>query len=115
MRKGTANPKSTRRTTGSDAQLSKSPARVPVGPLRSSGGNDGGQAALPDSVGKLPACQDSLAGYHPTDIGDFELRDATLRLMQRKHLSRAEAAKLLECLLSPVTTDAQIAAALIAR
>src|SRR5438046_8381736 len=49
-----------------------------------------------------------------TDIGDFELRDATLRLMQRKHLSRAEAAKLLECLLSPVTTDAQIAAALIA-
>jgi len=34
--------------------------------------------------------------------------------MQRKHLSRAESAKLLECLLSPVTTDAQIAAALIA-
>ena len=114
MRKGTANPKSTRRTTGSDAQLSKSPARVPVGSLRSSGGNDGGQAALPDSAGKLPACQDSLAGYHPTDIGDFELRDATLGLMQRKHLSRAEAARLLECLLSPVTTDAQIAAALIA-
>jgi anthranilate phosphoribosyltransferase len=49
-----------------------------------------------------------------TDIGDFELRDATLHLMQRKHLSRAEAAKLLECLLSPVTTDTQIAAALIA-
>src|SRR5438552_11556412 len=114
MRKGTANPKSPRQTTGSDAQLSKSPARVPVGPLRSSGGNNGGQAALPDSAGKMPACQDSLTGYHPTDIGDFELRDATLRLMQRKHLSRAEAAKLLECLLSPVTTDAQIAAALVA-
>src|SRR5947207_15224940 len=48
------------------------------------------------------------------DTGDFELRDATLRLMQRKHLSRAEAAKLLECLLSHVTTDAQIAAALVA-
>ncbi len=103
MREGTANPKSTRQTAGSDA-----------GPLRSSGKNNGGQAALPDSAGRLPACQDSLAGYHPTDTGDFELRDATLRLMQRKHLSRAEAAKLLECLLSPVTTDAQIAAALVA-
>jgi anthranilate phosphoribosyltransferase len=52
--------------------------------------------------------------HHPTDIGDFELRDATLRLMQRKHLSRAEAARLLGCMLNPVTTDAQIAAALIA-
>ncbi len=112
MRKGTTNPKSTRRTTGSDSPSSKSPPRVPVGSLRSSGENSGGQAALPDSAGRLPACQDSLAGYHPTGAGDFELRELTLRLMRGENLSRAEAGNFLGCLLNPIATDAQIAAAL---
>ena len=110
--KGTTNPKSTRRTTGSDSPSSKSPPRVPVGSLRSSGENSGGQAALPDSAGRLPACQDSLAGYHPTGAGDFELRELTLRLMRGENLSRAEAGNFLGCLLNPIATDAQIAAAL---
>jgi len=101
MREGTANPKSTRQTTGSDA-----------GPLRSSGENNGGQAALPDSAGRLPACQDSLAGCHPSKVGDFELRDLTLRLMRGENLGRAEARNFLDCLLNPSATDAQIAAAL---
>ena len=101
MREGTANPKSTRQTTGSDA-----------GPLRSSGENKGGQAALPDSAGRLPACQDSLAGYHPSKAGN--LRETTMRLVRGENLSRTEAANFLDALLDPVATDTQIAAALIA-
>src|SRR5436305_1460580 len=81
MREGTANPKSTRQTTGSDA-----------GPLRSSGENNGGQAALPDSAGRLPACQDSLAGYHPSKAGNLDLREMTMRLVGGENLSRTEAA-----------------------
>jgi anthranilate phosphoribosyltransferase len=46
--------------------------------------------------------------------GDLELREATLRLIRGKNLNRAEAAKFLECLLSPGVTDAQISAALVA-
>jgi anthranilate synthase component I len=46
------------------------------------------------------------------EIGDFELRHLTLRLMHGENLSRAEAGNFLECLLNPVATDAQIAAAL---
>ncbi len=45
-------------------------------------------------------------------IGDFELRELTLRLMRGENLSRAEAANFLGCLLNPIATDAQIAAAL---
>jgi anthranilate synthase component 1 len=46
------------------------------------------------------------------EIGDFELRELTLRLMRGENLSRVEAGDFLECLLNPVATDAQIAAAL---
>src|SRR5436309_6504220 len=46
------------------------------------------------------------------DIGDFELRQMTLCLMRGENLSRAEAEKFLEALLSPAATDAQVAAAL---
>ena len=45
---------------------------------------------------------------------DLNLGEATLRLTNGENLSRAEAAKFLECLISPDVTDAQIAAALIA-
>src|SRR5437899_8788755 len=103
MREGTANPKSTRQTTGSDA-----------GPLRSSGENNGGQAALPDSAGRLPASQDSLAGYHPSKAGNLDLREMTMRLVGGENLSRTEAADFLDALLDPAATDTQIAAALIA-
>src|SRR5437879_8901133 len=47
-----------------------------------------------------------------SDIGDFKLRELTLRLMRGENLSRAEAGNFLDCLLNPVATDAQIAAAL---
>src|SRR5207244_5432917 len=46
------------------------------------------------------------------DVGDFELRQMTLSLMRGENLSRAEAEKFLEALLSPAATDAQVAAAL---
>jgi anthranilate synthase component 1 len=51
-------------------------------------------------------------GCSASEIGDFELRDLTLRLMRGENLSRVEAGNFLECLLNPVATDAQIAAAL---
>ena len=51
-------------------------------------------------------------GCSASEIGDFELRELTLRLMRGENLSRAEAGNFLECLLNPVATDAQIAAAL---
>lgn len=44
--------------------------------------------------------------------GDFELRELTKRVMRGENLSRAEAGRFLGCLLNPVATDAQIAAAL---
>jgi anthranilate phosphoribosyltransferase len=49
-----------------------------------------------------------------SEIGNVELRQMTTRLMRGDGLSRAEAAKFLECLLSPAVTDAQVAAALVA-
>jgi anthranilate synthase component 1 len=51
-------------------------------------------------------------GCNVTEAGDFELRDLTLRLMRGENLSRAEAGNFLGCLLNPIATDAQIAAAL---
>src|SRR4029077_17010119 len=51
-------------------------------------------------------------GRNATEVGDFELRELTLRLMRGENLSRAEAGNFLGCLLNPVVTDAQIAAAL---
>ena len=51
-------------------------------------------------------------GCNASDIGDFKLRELTLRLMRGENLSRAEAGNFLDCLLNPVATDAQIAAAL---
>jgi anthranilate phosphoribosyltransferase len=47
------------------------------------------------------------------EIGDFELRELTLRLMRGENLSGAEAANFLGCLLNPIATDEQIAAALV--
>jgi anthranilate phosphoribosyltransferase len=47
------------------------------------------------------------------EIGDFELRELTLRLMRGENLSGTEAANFLGCLLNPIATDEQIAAALI--
>jgi len=46
------------------------------------------------------------------DVGDFELRQMTLRLMRGENLSRAEAENFLGALLNPAATDAQVAAAL---
>src|SRR5947208_7837258 len=46
------------------------------------------------------------------DVGDFELRQMTLRLMRGENLSRAEAGKFLAALINPAATDAQVAAAL---
>src|SRR5919106_1724081 len=46
------------------------------------------------------------------EIGDFELRQTTLRLMRGENLGRAEAENFLGALLSPAATDAQVAAAL---
>jgi anthranilate synthase component 1 len=51
-------------------------------------------------------------GCKATEVGDFELRELTLRLMRGENLSRGEAGNFLGCLLNPITTDAQIAAAL---
>jgi anthranilate synthase component I len=51
-------------------------------------------------------------GCNASDLGDCELRELTLRLMRGENLSRAEAGNLLSCLLNPIATDAQIAAAL---
>ena len=51
-------------------------------------------------------------GCNASDIGDFKLHELTLRLMRGENLSRAEAGNFLDCLLNPVATDAQIAAAL---
>ncbi len=51
-------------------------------------------------------------GSNATEVGDFELRELTLRLMHGENLSRAEAANFLGRLLDPLATDAQIAAAL---
>jgi anthranilate synthase component I len=51
-------------------------------------------------------------GCKATKIGDFELRELTLRLMRGENLNRAEAGNFLGCLLNPIATDAQIAAAL---
>jgi anthranilate synthase component 1 len=56
--------------------------------------------------------QTSRRGRNATENGDFELRELTLRLMRGENLSRAEAANFLDCLLNPIATDAQIAAAL---
>jgi anthranilate synthase component I len=49
---------------------------------------------------------------NPSEIGGFELRGLTMRLMRGENLSRAEAANFLGYLLDPSATDAQIAAAL---
>src|SRR5437773_29505 len=51
-------------------------------------------------------------GCNASEIGDFDLRELTLRLMHGENLSRAEAANFLGCLLNPIATDAQMAAAL---
>jgi anthranilate synthase component 1 len=58
-----------------------------------------------------PARRDKR-GCNASEIGDFELRELTLRLMRGENLSRAEAANFLGSLLNPIATDAQIAAAL---
>jgi anthranilate synthase component I len=47
-----------------------------------------------------------------SEIGNFELRELTVRLMRGESLSRTEAATFLDCLLNPIATDTQIAAAL---
>ncbi|HET6888802.1 MAG TPA: anthranilate synthase component I [Candidatus Udaeobacter sp.] len=82
------------------------------------------QSEYEESVNKARAMAKALAmakqirpptvkrGCSASEIGDFELRELTLRLMRGENLSRAEAGNFLECLLNPVATDAQIAAAL---
>jgi anthranilate synthase component 1 len=51
-------------------------------------------------------------GRKESEFGNFELRETTQRLMRGENLSRADAANLLGCLLDPLATDGQIAAAL---
>jgi anthranilate phosphoribosyltransferase len=58
-----------------------------------------------------PPRKDELE-HRARNIGDFELRQATLRLMRGENLSRAEAGNFLSSLLNHAATDAQIAAAL---
>jgi anthranilate synthase component I len=82
------------------------------------------QSEYEESVNKARAIAKALAmakqirpptvkrGSSASETGDFELRELTLRLMRGENLSRAEAGNFLECLLNPVATDAQIAAAL---
>ena len=82
------------------------------------------QSEYEESVNKARAIAKALAmakqirpptakrGSNASETGDFELRELTLRLMRGENLSRAEAGNFLECLLNPVATDAQIAAAL---
>ena len=82
------------------------------------------QSEYEESVNKARAMAKALAmakqirpptvkrGCSASEIGDFELRELTLRLMRGENLSRVEAGNFLECLLNPVATDAQIAAAL---
>ena len=48
------------------------------------------------------------------EIGNLDLREATMRLVRGENLSRTEAANFLGALLDPAATDSQIAAALIA-
>ena len=46
------------------------------------------------------------------EIGNPDLREMTSRIIRGEHLSRSEAANFLDALLSPLATDAQVAAAL---
>jgi len=48
------------------------------------------------------------------ETANLDLRETTMRLVRGQNLSRTEAANFLDALLDPVTTDTQIAAALIA-
>jgi anthranilate phosphoribosyltransferase len=48
------------------------------------------------------------------ETGNLDLRETTMRLVRGENLSRTEAANFLDALLAPVTTDTQIAAALVA-
>ncbi|HEV3100045.1 MAG TPA: anthranilate synthase component I, partial [Candidatus Udaeobacter sp.] len=59
---------------------------------------------------RITPSQMDKRGYNATEVGDFELRELTLRLMRGENLSRIEAGNFLGCLLNPVVTDAQIAA-----
>jgi anthranilate synthase component 1 len=82
------------------------------------------QSEYEESVNKARAMAKALAmakqigpptvkrGCSASENGNFELRELTLRLMRGENLSRVEAGDFLECLLNPVATDAQIAAAL---
>ena len=58
-----------------------------------------------------PSRTDEIA-RRASDIGDFELRETTLRLMRGENLARTEAANFLNALLNPAATDVQLAAAL---
>jgi anthranilate synthase component 1 len=58
-----------------------------------------------------PPCR---CGPKKKEFGNFELRETARRLMHGENLSRVEAKNFLDCLLHPLTTDAQIAAALVA-
>jgi anthranilate phosphoribosyltransferase len=69
-------------------------------------------SARPAWLLPTPPRTDEL-GRQASDIGDFELRQTTLRLMRGEDLNRIEAANFLSALLNPTATDAQVAAALV--
>jgi anthranilate phosphoribosyltransferase len=69
------------------------------------------KSARPVWLLPTPSRTDEIA-RRASDIGDFELRKTTLRLMRGENLARTEAAKFLNALLNPAATDAQVAAAL---
>ena len=69
------------------------------------------KSARPVWLLPTPSRTDEIA-RRASDIGDFELRETTLRLMRGENLARTEAAHFLNALLNPAATDAQVAAAL---
>jgi anthranilate phosphoribosyltransferase len=63
----------------------------------------------------LPGQSRTNEGASPaSEVGNLDLRQMTIRLMRGENFARSEAADFLNTLVSPVATDAQVAAALIA-
>jgi anthranilate synthase component 1 len=75
--------------------------------------NKAGAMAKALSMAKQIRSPEGPRGRTKTENGNLELRETTRRLMQGENLTRVEAKNFLGCLLNPLATDAQIAAALV--